>query len=182
METPNLTITPLGEKPHTIVKWSFVLGIMLLTNLFVAYLVQALYPAPEYETYCSREITQKIVETADTCVAMGGSWYADQAGMNPNGGYCDVTRECQEKYDDDRGLHDRNVFVVFVIFGAALLIASLYLSLAEVVALGLSFGGVLALVIGSVWHWSTMQEWLRVIVLGVALIGVVSAAAKKFKA
>lgn len=182
MEAPLETTPNMKNSSPVVVKWSFVFGIMLLANLFVAYLVQALYPTPEYENFCSMDISAKLIESEGVCREIRGQWNADQSGMNPNGGYCDATVECRGKYEAATALHDRNVFVVFVVFGALLLAASAYLGVAEVIALGLSFAGVLALVIGSFWHWSTMQEWLRVIVLGVALLAVIVIAARKFKA
>ena len=182
METALAPEMNAPKKTPAIVKWSFVLGIMLLTNLFVAYLVQALYPSPKYEDFCSADLSAKMVETETMCRDMRGQWYADQGGVNPRGGYCNLTVECQGKFDAAISFHDRNIFTVFVIFGVLLLAASVFLGISEVLALGFSFGGVLALIIGSFWHWSTMQEWLRVIVLGVALVTVIVIAAKKFKA
>lgn len=179
--TPQNPTAPVSAKQSAIVKWAFIIGITLLSNLFVAYLVQALYPAPEYEVFCPAELSARMVETESQCREMRGQWYGYNDGISPKTGSCDLTVECRGKYEDATALHDRNVFIVFVAFGALLLLASVYLGLAEVIALGLSFGGVLALIIGSTWHWSTMQEWLRVIVLGVALLAVIVTAAKKFK-
>ena len=78
-------------------------------------------------------------------------------------------------------VYNRNVFVVFVVAGILLLIGSVYLAGAEAVSLGLSFGGVLSLVIGSMRYWSDMNDILRVIILGVALVGLIYVAWKKFK-
>lgn len=170
--------TPAPQAPSKVVKWAFVVGIMLLANLFVAYLTQALYPAPKWEDFCPAAVTGKFIETPSECSAVGGQWYPQTTGEAQ--GYCDSTATCQKEYMNTQEVYSRNVFIVFTIFGVLLLVASAFLSKAPVIALGASFAGVLALIVGSVWHWSAMQEWLRVIVLGVALVGVVYLAWKKF--
>ncbi len=166
------------QNPSAVVKWAFVIGITLLANLFVAYLTQALYPAPEYENFCPQSLTGKFINTPEECTAVGGEWYPDTSIEAK--GYCNSTATCQKEYMDVQEVYTRNVFLVFVVFGALLLVASAFLAEVPVIALGSSFAGILALVIGSIWHWSAMQEWLRVIVLGVALAGVLYLAWKKF--
>ena len=96
-------------------------------------------------------------------------------------GYCDVNYTCSKQYEDVMKVYNRNVFVVFVIAGIVLLIGSVYLAGVEVISLGLAFGGVLALIIGSTRYWSAMDDILRVIILGVALVGLFFVAWKKFK-
>lgn len=166
------------QNPSAVVKWAFVIGITLLANLFVAYLTQALYPAPEYENFCPQSLTGKFINTPEECTTVGGEWYPDTSIEAK--GYCNSTATCQKEYMDVQEVYTRNVFLVFVVFGALLLVASAFLAEVPVIALGSSFAGILALVIGSIWHWSAMQEWLRVIVLGVALAGVLYLAWKKF--
>lgn len=166
------------QNPSAVVKWAFVIGITLLANLFVAYLTQALYPSPQYDDFCPAVLTGKFIDNPKECTEVGGEWYPDMSSETQ--GYCNATATCQKEYMDVQEVYTRNVFLVFVVFGALLLVASAFLSAAPVIALGSSFAGVLALVIGSIWHWSAMQEWLRVIVLGAALVGVVYLAWKKF--
>ncbi len=170
--------TSLQQNPSSVIKWAFVIGITLLANLFVAYLTQALYPAPKYENFCPQSLTGQFINTPAECVEVGGEWYPDTSIETK--GYCNSTATCQREYMSVQEVYTRNVFIVFVVFGALLLVASAFLSMVPVIALGSSFAGVLAFVIGSIWHWSAMQEWLRVIVLGVALVGVVYLAWKKF--
>lgn len=173
-------ISSSRSTPSTVVKWAFVIGITLLANLFVAYLTQALYPVPKYEDFCKASLTGKFINTPEECVSVGGEWYPDVSIEAK--GYCNATATCQKQYEDVQTVYTRNVFIVFVVFGALLLVVSAFLSSVPVIALGSSFAGILALIIGSIWHWSAMQEWLRVIVLGVALVSVVYLAWKKFGA
>jgi hypothetical protein len=96
-------------------------------------------------------------------------------------GYCNQEFTCQQKFEDANKVYNRNVFIVFTVVGIAALAASVFAGAAEAVALGLSFGGVLSLIIGSVRYWSDMEDILRVVILGVALAALIWTAYKKFK-
>lgn len=174
----SLEASPQSQTSSSVVKWAFVIGIMLLANLFVAYLTQALYPTPKWENFCPADLTGKFIETSSECTEVGGKWYPPtSAGAQ---GYCDATVTCQKEFQDTHEVYTRNVFIVFVIFGVLMLAVSAFMGGVPVISLGTAFAGVLALIIGSVWHWSAMQEWLRVVVLGLALVGVLYLAWKKF--
>ncbi|MBU2263298.1 hypothetical protein KJ750_01400, partial [Patescibacteria group bacterium] len=55
------------------------------------------------------------------------------------------------------------------------------ISQSEAVALGFSFGGILSLIIGTIRYWSGMDDYLRFIILGVALAILIWMGIKKLK-
>lgn len=130
----------------------------------------------------------KGVNDEATCVSLGGQW---NENVMPDGmstvspempkGYCNEDFTCSKQYDDALSLYNRNVFVIFVVMGILLLLGSVFLAGSQAASLGLSFGGVLALIIGSVRYWSDMDDVLRVILLGVALSALFWVAWKKFQ-
>ena len=67
-----------------------------------------------------------------------------------------------------------------MILGVASLVAGIFIS-ATSVSIGLSLGGVLSLIIGSIRYWSDMDDILRVIMLGVALLALIWVGIKKLK-
>jgi len=71
--------------------------------------------------------------------------------------------------------------LVLVVLGAISLVVGFFLVDFSAVSLGLSFGGVLSFIIASIRYWSAMQEYLRVIILGLALATLIALAIKKFK-
>jgi hypothetical protein len=71
--------------------------------------------------------------------------------------------------------------VALVILGVLSLITGFFIRKSAAVSLGLSLGGVLALVVGSVRYWSDMNDYLRVAVLAVALVILVVIGVKKVK-
>lgn len=179
------------KKKSSIIKWALIIGIAIVVNLFITYLVDVISPTPEFTTFCPDRQVNRAIESEAACLEVGGQWNenvnmkgveAPQATVVPlSSGYCDVNYTCSKQFEDVMKVYNRNVFVVFVIAGILLLVGSVYLAGSEAVSLGLSFGGVLALVIGSTRYWSDMNDILRVIILGIALAGLIFVAWKQFK-
>lgn len=185
--TPNTPVAGEKKKRSTVTKWALILGIAIVVNLFLTYLVDVLYNAPEYTVFCPEKQVNEAIETEAACLKVGGQWNeniqpkVESPGMPIPAGYCDPTFTCSKQFQDTLSVYNRNVFIVFVLAGILLLMGSVYLGQAEVISLGLSFGGILALVVGSTRYWSDMNDILRVIILGVALAGLLYVAWKKFK-
>lgn len=176
------------KKKSSIIKWALIIGIAIVVNLFITYLVDVIYHAPEFVTFCPDRQVNRAIESEAACLEVGGQWNENinTKDILPQTapaalGYCDVNYTCNKLFEDVLNVYNRNVFVVFVVAGILLLIGSAYLAGSEAVSLGLSFGGVLALVIGSIRYWSDMNDILRVIILGIALAGLIFVAWKQFK-
>jgi hypothetical protein len=180
------------KKKSNIIKWALIIGIAIVVNLFITYLVDVIYNAPEFTTFCPERQVNRAIESEAACLEVGGQWnenvnmksgeFPQEAVVVPlSSSYCDVNYTCSKQFEDAMKVYNRNVFVVFVTLGILLLIGSVYLAGSEAVSLGLSFGGVLALVIGSVRYWSDMDDILRVVILGLALVGLIYVAWKQFR-
>ena len=191
MESSAQAIVSEGKKPASaIIKWALVIGIAIVVNLFLTYLVDVLYHQPDFADFCPEAEVNRAIESEAACLEVGGQWNEniDAKGAAPQGisqpvpaGYCNTTYTCSKQYEEVMQVYNRNVFVVFVIAGILLLIGSVYLAGVEAISLGLSFGGVLALIIGATRYWSDMDDILRVILLGVALAGLLYVAWRKFR-
>lgn len=191
MENPYVSSSSsVPVKRHSgVVKWALVIGIAIVINLFLTYLVRVIYHEPEFEGFCPEEQVNEAIETKDECLQVGGQWNENVDAKRPmiQGetpqpiGYCNPNFTCSRNYEEAAKVYNRNVFIVFVTVGILLLVASVFLSGVEAISLGLSFGGVLALVVGSMWYWSDMNDILRVIVLGAALLGLLFVTWKKFR-
>lgn len=172
-------ITPKPTKQSVLVRYAILFGIVILINLFITYAVQVVYPEPLYEQFCSPEKVNMIYETKESCVENGGQWNVTPSGEIK--GYCDNSFECSKGYESANKIFSRNVFIVFVVAGLLLLIGSLFVPGSTLIASAVSLAGVLALIIGSIAHWSNMNDVLRLVVLGVALVAILTLAWKKFK-
>lgn len=172
----------------SVIKWALVIGIAIVINLFLTYLVRVVYHEPLFEDFCVEKQVNEVIENKEVCLEMGGQWNENNVKSMPQrgdmlepSGYCNTTFTCQKQFDDVNKVYNRNVFIVFVIAGIILLGGSVFLAGAEAVSLGLSFGGVLALIIGSTTYWSDMEDILRVVILGFALAALIFVAWKKFR-
>lgn len=177
-----------------ILRWALTVGIVIILNLFFYYATSLVYVEPKYEDFCPQKQVNIQPTNQQACVAMGGAWNEGPAEkITPSleertvpapvvtKGYCDPTFTCQKKYQEARDLYNRNVFLVLVVLGVISLVAGYFLAFNMAVSLGLSFGGVLSFIIASIRYWSAMQEYLRVTILGLALVALITLAIKKFQ-
>lgn len=190
MESSAQAVVSGGKKPHSaIIKWAFIIGITIVTNLFLVYLVDVFYDTPDYLTFCPDKQVNRAIESESACVDIGGQWnesapvktMTPESVMPVSGNYCNTTYACQKQYEEAMKVYNRNVFVVFVIVGILLLLGSVSFAGSEVLSLAFSFGGVLAFLIGATRYWSDMDDIVRVLILGVALASLIFMAWKKFR-
>lgn len=179
------------------VKWSLIIGIVIVLNLFFNYALYLVYPSPQYNTFCPVSQIVTVPQTQQQCLNVGGKWTQTATPQNefpPTGkdaalktlqpqvsGYCDSTYTCQNKFDTVNKVYERNVFIILIILGVISLFIGIFFRVGEVVSIALSFGGVLSLIIASGRYWSEAQNVLKVAILAIALIALIWVGIKKFK-
>lgn len=191
-QTPNSMKGPTTHKTAMVLKWALIVGIVVVLNLFFNYSVTLVYKTPTWDAFCPAEKYSTQYTTKDICVANGGLWqentippdtkYTQSVPAQPEvRSFCDQTYTCGRQFNDAHKIYNRNVFILLVLFGVLSIALGSYLVSISAVSLGLSFGGVLSFIIGSFNYWSDMQDWLRVAVLGAALVALIWVAVKKIK-
>lgn len=192
MESQSTQTENKSQKSKRVLKWALVVSIAIVLNLFFNYAISLAYPSPKFENFCPNEVVNRVYNDKDSCVATGGQWSETTVPVSVKSttpvqdgtevtGYCNPTYTCGEKYTNVQSVYNRNVFIGLVVLGVLALVAGFYLASFGAVALGLSFGGVISLIIGAARYWSDMHDWLRVVVLGVALIALIWLGIKKLK-
>ena len=181
-------------------KLILVLGIVIMLNLFFNYGIKTFYDEPQYENFCTEEIQARRYDTQEECEANDGLWI-ERLGVptrietiekggelaetkrieTEEKGWCDATHACAEEFKTVHDIYKRNVFIILVFAGIVSIIIGFFIGAAEAVALGFSFGGILSLIIGTLRYWSAMQDYLRFIVLGIALVALVWLGIRKIK-
>lgn len=141
------------QNQSKILKWSLILGIVIVTNLFINYSVSLVLTEPSYNDFCPQTLT------------------------NPQS--TDIT--CSNNYTTAVNNYNAKVFVTLVAVGVILIVISFFTKANAVLGTALSFSGVLSLVIASFRYWSSAFGWVRVLILGVALVALVYLAVRKFK-
>ncbi len=178
------------KKRHPLFKWILVVGIALVANLFLNYALDAFYPAPQYETFCPTKQVNEPIINEKSCLAVGGQWNSDPyryVGVtvpipaDAPKGYCNENFICQKGFDEANKIYNRNVFIALVVGGTAFLVGSMFVVAVEAVALGFSFAGIISFIVGTIRYWASMDDKLRVVVLGIALMALIWVGIKKFK-
>ena len=173
-----------------VLKWSVIIGIVVVLNLFFNYTLSLIYPAPEYEDFCPQSQVVTVPDTQNECVAQGGQWTPVAKASLLRGelttgvvlpeGYCDTQFTCRQAFEDARDPYNKNVFIILVVLGALAVLVGNLLKGNEVISDGFALGGVLSFIIASMRYWSSADDLFRVIILAIALGLLIWIAWKKF--
>jgi len=170
-----------------VLKWSLIIGIVIVLNLFFNYVLSLAYKHPIYENFCPN--TAQVIdpiETKEQCVAVGGQWNGNvyTAPMPVEKrleGYCDPQFSCRNDYESAQKAYDRNVFITLVILGALCVAAGTFLKGNILISMALSLAGVLSFIIASMRYWGSADDLIKVVILAIALAILIWVAMKKFK-
>ena len=161
------------------VRWALMLGIVIILNIFFSVVVALVYQAPKYEDYCPNIQPSVTPVDAATCDAQGGIWNtipesklsAADATKPISTGYCDMYAKCQKPFQAANDQHALYAFVIMVSLGIVALLAGFLPIGSSIVSSGLSYGGVLAFIIGSIEYWGSAGNWIR---LGISTVGLIA--------
>ena len=165
------------------VRWAVMVGIVILFTLFVSLAISYTFNEPKYDDFCSVSpmIPDKAWNDRDMCVANGGAWTAYPQPTSEQTGYCEVNKECNQAYEDARLSHSQQAFIAYVIISIVAILGGVFLRGSSIVSAGLSYGGVLLLIVGTMQYWAMVPELGRLLLAGLGLVILVGFAYKKFK-
>ena len=142
--------------------------------MFAAYGTNLIYDSPDYEDYCRSEIPYPYDEniTQEICEGRNGTWNPQEIqcikAPCPQG-YCDYYSKCQQGYEVSNRAYAQNLFIISIIVSLIVIIISAFLISVASVSGGLMFGALMYLIYGTARYWGYMDDWMRFIILGVAL-------------
>ena len=178
---------PTAPQRPKFVRWALLIGIVVILNVFFNVLVSIAFPAPAYEAYCPTGQTVQSYDTQQSCIANGGQWTGTPArqtpapGVSAPTGYCDAQYTCRLSYTHAQELHARDAFIAFVVLGVAVLVLGLLPLGSSIVSSGLSYGGVIALVIGSMEYWGSAGKWIRLAIAAAGLLALLYIGWRRFR-
>ncbi len=173
-------------KENIVLKWSLILSIVIVANLFFNYTLSLVFDAPTYEQYCySQEKPSMPIQDRAMCEQGGGRWEpAPRPGTtsyeDPSG-FCDMFAKCQKSYEDANKAYEQKAFIALVVIGVVILAASLFVKSNLVLSSALSLTAVLDFIIASMGYWRYADELLKVVILFFALATLIYLVLKKFK-
>lgn len=149
------------------------IAIVILTISVVVYGVHTFYDSPNYEDYCGAYKTQQVIENEQQCLDVGGQWTAQDircvTAPCPQG-YCDRDFTCRQEYDNASQVYARNVFLIALPAGIAIIALGMIVFGLEAVGAGLMGGGVGIILWGVGGFWRFADDWLKFILSLVGLI------------
>ena len=168
------------------VRWAVMLGIVIALNLVFFAARELVIPQPNYEDYCPTTVQPAATEAG--CSAQDGVWVATPdnaqvtAVVKPNQtGYCDLYQKCQPLYDEAQKNHEKYAFVIMVGLGVLALIVGVLPIGSSIVSTGLSYGGVIALIVGGIGYWDQAGNLLRLLMSVIALGALLFIGIRRFK-
>jgi hypothetical protein len=179
-------------KYSPVIKWSLVIGIVIVLNLFFNYFISLVYKSPDYNVYCPQTQVVKEITDQKTCVDSGGQWNPNTAYVpevkgsgviipaEPRG-YCDQQFICRTAFETANKSYERNVFITLVVLGVIFFGLSFVLVFNWILSVSFSMGGILSIIIASMRYWSSADNLIKVVILFLALAALIYYAIKKFK-
>jgi hypothetical protein len=167
------------------VRWALMIGIVVILNVFFSVVLALAYPAPKYEDFCPTSLKVSPTDAA-TCDGQGGIWTeyspedAPESGPKTTG-YCDMYAKCQKPFQAANEQHALYAFVLTIGLGLIALVAGLIPLGSSIVSSGLSYGGVLAFIIGSAQYWGTAGNWIRLAIATAGLIALLYIGWRRFR-
>lgn len=171
------------------------LAIAVMAALFVGLLVDAVYPAPDYDTYCHgegglRPYPAKGQGVQDTCEDPSFLYREEIDACTKEKGFPDFEYDkdgcqqyascnfCNRDYTLANKKYNRNIFFIITPVAVAGIIAGLLYTF-EVAGTGFMFGGILLLVYSTGRYFSDMSKFMRVVVVFAELLLLLWIAKKK---
>lgn len=180
----NTTAAPRHPK---FVRWALLLGIVVILNIFFWRVIALALPEPKYETFCPvSSVSVQTPTDAASCAAVDGVWteYPDYGTTAPKAvpaGYCECKASGQAAYQEAQNQHSLYAFGFMVALGILSLIAGFMPIGSSIVSSGLSYGGVVALIVGSAQYWSSAGKWAQLLIAGLGLAVLLYIGWKRFK-
>ncbi len=171
------------KKSLKFVHVSIIVAIVIVLNLLSNYAVSLIYKEPAYETFVKPTQVVEDIKNKDKCIAIGGQWsenaYPVEKGQPKVEGYCNNNYTNQLNYDKARIAYEKKVFITLIILGVLLIAIAGFLSI-QILTISFAWGGVLSLIIASIRYWSLADDFIKVIILALALVLLIWIAVKKF--
>jgi len=159
------------------------LGIVVALNIFFFVANSLVFPQVKYEDFCPANQPSPV--SADACTTAGGAWnpVSDENATAPKApdGYCDMTSKCQTPYEKASEQRQMKVFVLMVALGVVSIVVGVLPLGSSIVSTGLSYGGVLALIVGAAQYWSEAGNLLKLGISGLALIALIYIGIRRFR-
>jgi hypothetical protein len=162
------------------VRWAVMLGIAIVLFIFFVALSVVIFPAPKYEDFC-KPISPPTPALGGPATKGTSATVKATPAPQVQTDSVDYYTQCQKPYNDAQLKYSQNVFILLVGLGVLSIIVGVLPLGSSIVSAGLSYGGVLALVIGTGQYWSSAGNLLRLAIAFAALAALLFIGLKRFR-
>ena len=153
------------------------IAIIILTISVAVYGINIFYDRPEYGDFCQEFKTAEVIDNQQRCEEIGGQWNGDVFPRAIDGkqvtGYCDRDYTCRMEFEDAQEKHSRNVFLIALPLGIAVIALGAFVFGLEAVGAGLMGGGIGIILYGTGGFWRFADDWLKFVLSLVGLIALI---------
>lgn len=165
---------------------NLILGLIIAVVflMFCVYGTNLIYKTPEYIDFCNNSYYNAPMKTLppencsqynDAVNRKSQECWNSKGVTNPvydeKGCETDVACDfCNKKYDVADEVYSKNLFVISLVFSVIIIIISVVLVNVPSVYGGLMLGSFAFIIYGTSRYWRFMNDWIRFIVLGAALV------------
>lgn len=155
---------------------NIIIGIIIAVVLvmFLAYGTNLVYKSPKYENYCPQSMKPYTGnDTQQSCEAENGTWIPQNIECIKAPcpiGYCDYYAKCQPLWDVANKAYSKSMFIISIVIGVIIIAISALLISIPSIAGGLMLGSLFFIIYGTARYWGYMDDYLRFIILGIALV------------
>jgi hypothetical protein len=128
-----------------------IIGVVLL--MFLVFGTKLIYDTPNYEDYCDYGKYLPTDNMSDSEIKIQNEY----------------SNECNKNYDITNENYSKKMFILSLIVGVLIIVSSAVFININSISGGLMFGSLMFVVYGTGSYWRYMNDWVRFIVLGIAL-------------
>ena len=131
-------------------------AVLVLTLSVSIFGVKLFYSSPEYNQFCGEFRDMEFINTSEKCEDLEGKWIDNFGPKTKNlefQGYCDLNYYCGQEYERATESYSRNVFLIAIPVGIALIFLGFVIFGLESVGAGLMAGGVGTIIYGVGGYW-----------------------------
>jgi hypothetical protein len=147
-------------------EWLLGIIIAVVFLMFCVFGTKLIYDTPKYEDYCDYS-SMNSPTAYDKMNLNDSELQAQQEAQNK------IYQECSGRYDLANKNYSKNLFIISLVFGlVVIIICTIWIDINSISG-GLMFGSLMFIIYGTSRYWNFMDDLLRFIILGVALINLI---------
>lgn len=168
----------------SVISGLLIVGIAIITFLFILSAMKVLFERPAYGDFCKYEQKYPRPRFDDEPNCTNQPEYPDcgegivRETYDENGCISEFSCDfCNVEYEKQRENYSKNIFIISLIVGIALIIGSSFIAISTIQN-GLFISSIVTIIYGTAGFWEQLGKYMQLIFLGIALASILILAYK----